>query len=64
MGSTISVSAVELIKPPITTVASSALMKPPLPSDATARGNRAKLVVRAVMRMGRRRTRAPDIRAS
>ena len=63
-GTTTSVSAVELIRPPITTVASSALMIPPSPDEATASGSSAKLVVSAVMRIGRSRTRPPFIRAS
>ena len=59
-----SVSPVELIRPPITTVASSALMIPPSSEDAAANGNSAKLVVRAVMRIGRSRTLPPLMSAS
>ena len=54
----------ELIRPPITTVASSALMMPPSPPAKAASGNNAKLVVNAVMRIGRSRTRPPAISAS
>ena len=64
MGTTISVRTVELTRPPITTVASSALMIPPSASLTAARGRSAKLVVRAVISMGRKRTRPPIISAS
>ena len=64
MGSTSKVSAVELVSPPITTVANSVLMIPPLPSVSTANGSNAKLVVMAVIRMGRSRTHAPETSAS
>ena len=64
MGTTISVKAVEVINPPITTVANSELMMPPEPPEKAARGSSAKLVVKAVIRMGRRRTRAPVMSAS
>ena len=58
------VSAVEEIRPPITTMASGWEMKPPPPVRPSAIGVRAKTVASAVMRMGRRRWRAPCVIAS
>ena len=63
-GTTTSVRTVELARPPITTVASSAPMMPPASSANTASGSSAKLVVIAVMRIGRSLIRPPSISAS
>ena len=57
-------SAVEETRPPITTMASGCEMKPPPPVRPRAIGVSAKTVASAVIRIGRRRWRAPWVIAS
>ena len=63
-GSTISVSRVDEMSPPITMIASGCEMKPPCPVMPSAIGSSAKIVASAVIRMGRSRRAAPCASAS
>ncbi len=57
-------SSVDVTRPPITTTASGWAMKPPSPVTPRAIGSRAKIVARAVIRIGRSRCRPPSRTAS
>ncbi len=64
VGTRISVSRVEVSRPPITTMASGREMKPPSPVSPKAIGVSAKMVAIAVIRIGRSRCRPPSTTAS